>query len=40
LQWSFEPLHIGHWIADADGGSHLVDDEAQPFSLVYAFNFR
>ena len=40
LQWTFQPLHIGRWAADAQGNSHRVDDEVRPFSVVYAFDFR
>ncbi|WP_460878117.1 hypothetical protein [Rhodanobacter koreensis] len=40
LQWRFTPLQIEHWAADADGNTHEVDSEAQPFSLDYVFRFE
>jgi hypothetical protein len=40
MQWQFAPLQISHWAADADDNTHKVDDEAKPFSLVYAFRFE
>jgi hypothetical protein len=40
LQWTFQPLHIERWAADAQGNSHRVDDEVRPFSLVYVFAFQ
>lgn len=39
LRWKFVPLQVTHWAADADGNSHEVDSETQPFSLTYQFNF-
>lgn len=39
LRWKFVPLQVTHWAADADGNSHQVDSETQPFSLTYQFNF-
>ena len=39
LQWQFSPLQIDHWAADADGNSHVVDEETKPFSLGYEFRF-
>ncbi len=38
-QWTFEPLHISRWAADANGNSHEVDGEARPFSVHYVFHF-
>lgn len=40
MQWQFAPLQIGHWAADANGNTHVVDSETKPFSLVYAFRFE
>lgn len=40
LQWQFNPLQVSHWAADADGNSHVVYDEAKPFSLSYVFRFE
>ena len=39
LRWVFVPLQVTHWAADADGNSHAVDSEVQPFSLSYQFDF-
>jgi hypothetical protein len=39
LRWTFEPLRISRWAADAKGNSHEVDGEAHPFSVVYVFRF-
>ena len=39
LQWQFDPLRVSHWVADADGNSHVVYDETKPFSLGYVFRF-
>jgi hypothetical protein len=39
LKWSFQPLQIDHWAADANGNSHVVDTQTWPFSLNYAFRF-
>lgn len=38
--WRYMPLTITRWAADADGRSHPVDSQAQPFSLDYVFTFR
>ncbi|WP_266151057.1 hypothetical protein [Dyella halodurans] len=38
-QWTFEPLRISRWAADANGNPHEVDSEARPFSLHYVFHF-
>jgi hypothetical protein len=38
--WSYTPLTITRWAADAEGTSHPVDSEARPFSLDYVFTFR
>ncbi|MEP6899470.1 MAG: hypothetical protein ABI870_13155 [Rhodanobacter sp.] len=40
LQWTFNPLEVEHWAADADGNSHVVDSRTQPFSLTYVFRFE
>lgn len=40
LQWQFNPLLINRWAADADGNSHVVDSETEPFSLSYVFRFE
>jgi len=40
LQWQFNPLQVGRWAADADGNSHVVDEETKPFSLGYVFHFE
>jgi hypothetical protein len=39
LQWQFNPLQITRWAADADGNSHVVGSQAEPFSLAYVFRF-
>lgn len=39
MQWSFQPLQVARWAADADGNSHVVDSEALPYSLGYRFHF-
>lgn len=39
MQWQFSPLQINHWAADADGNTHVVDSQTQPFSLTYVFRF-
>jgi hypothetical protein len=38
-QWTFQPLQVNHWAADADGNSHVVDSATRPFSLDYVFHF-
>lgn len=38
--WRYTPLTITRWAADADGTSHPVDSQAQPFNLDYVFTFR
>ena len=38
-QWTFEPLRISRWAADANGNPHEVDGEARPFSVNYVFHF-
>jgi hypothetical protein len=38
--WRYTPLTITRWSADADGNSHPVDSETEPFSLDYVFTFR
>lgn len=40
MQWQFAPLQISHWAADADGNTHQVGSDTDPFSLVYAFRFE
>ena len=40
LQWRFNPLQIDRWAADADGNSHVVDSQNEPFSLAYVFRFQ
>lgn len=39
-QWQFIPLQVSRWAADADGNSHLVDTQSEPFSRVYVFHFE
>ena len=39
-QWSFLPLKVERWAADANGESHLVDSQTRPFSLAYDFHFE
>lgn len=39
-QWSFVPLRVERWAADADGESHVVDSQARPFSLAFDFHFE
>ncbi|WP_266180239.1 hypothetical protein [Dyella humicola] len=39
MQWTFEPLLISRWAADANGNEHKVDSEARPFSAAYVFRF-
>jgi hypothetical protein len=39
LQWRFEPLRIGHWAADAQGNTHVVDEQRHPFMRIYRFEF-
>jgi hypothetical protein len=38
-QWTFEPLRVNRWAADANGNSHEVDSESRPFSVHYVFRF-
>lgn len=38
--WTFEPLQISRWAADAQGNSHAVDGGTRPFTLDYVFTFR
>ncbi len=40
MQWSFLPLKVERWAADAQGESHVVDSEPRPFSLAYDFRFE
>jgi hypothetical protein len=40
LKWQFNPLQVGRWAADANGNSHVVDEETKPFSLDYEFRFE
>lgn len=40
LQWRFNPWQVSRWAADAEGNSHLVDEETKPFSRGYAFRFE
>lgn len=39
MQWTFEPLRISQWAANANGESHVVSNEARPFSMDYVFRF-
>jgi hypothetical protein len=39
-QWTFMPLQISRWAADADGNSHEVDRDMLPFSQTYVFHFE
>jgi hypothetical protein len=39
MQWTYEPLHVSQWAADADGNSHEVSREERPFSMDYVFHF-
>ena len=39
-QWSFVPLKVERWAADANGESHVVDSQARPFSLAFDFHFE
>lgn len=39
MQWTFEPLRISQWAADADGNTHEVGSQTRPFSLDYVFRF-
>lgn len=39
MQWTFVPLSISHWAANANDDSHTVDTEFMPFSLPYEFSF-
>jgi hypothetical protein len=39
MQWTFEPLRISQWAADANGNTHEVSSEARPFSMDYVFHF-
>lgn len=38
-QWSYQPLLVTHWAADAHGESHTVDSAARPFRLDYVVHF-
>ncbi|OOG49626.1 hypothetical protein [Rhodanobacter sp. C01] len=40
LQWRFTPLQIEHWAADADGNTHEVDSDTEPFRRIYVFHFE
>ena len=40
MEWSFLPLKVERWAADANGESHVVDSETRPFSLAYDFRFE
>lgn len=37
--WTFDPLQVNRWAADAKGDSHVVDSRTLPFSLDYVFRF-
>lgn len=39
MAWTFDPLVVTQWAADANGNSHVVSSEARPFSLDYVFRF-
>ncbi|WP_198670274.1 hypothetical protein [Dyella sp. C9] len=39
LQWTFAPLTVSQWAADANGNSHVVSSEARPFSVDLVFRF-
>jgi hypothetical protein len=39
-RWRFSPLVIRHMAADAEGHSHVVDEERPPFSQFFAFRFE
>jgi TonB family protein len=39
MQWTFEPLRVSQWAADANGNTHEVGHEARPFSTDYVFRF-
>lgn len=40
LQWQFEPLKIGHWVADSGGATQHMVGEAHPFGEIYVFHFE
>ncbi|WP_233171811.1 hypothetical protein [Dyella sp. ASV21] len=39
LQWTFEPLMVSQWAADANGNTHEVGRQAQPFRFDVVFRF-
>lgn len=39
LGWTFEPLRVHRWAADAEGDAHAVDDAARPFMVDCVFSF-
>jgi TonB family protein len=39
MQWTFAPLHVSQWAADANGNTHEVGGEERPFSMDYVFRF-
>lgn len=39
MQWTFEPLRVSQWAADANGNTHDVGSQARAFSLEYVFRF-
>ncbi len=39
MRWTFEPLQVSQWAADANGNSHPVGTEARSFRVHYVFCF-
>jgi len=39
MQWTFEPLRVSRWAADANGNAHEVSTETRAFSVNYVFRF-
>lgn len=38
-RWTFEPLRVDHWAADAYGNAHDAGSTAEPFRVDYLFRF-
>jgi hypothetical protein len=40
MHWTFEPLRVSQWAADANGNTHDVASQTRPFSQNYVFRFE
>ena len=39
MQWILDSLRVSQWAADADGNSHVVDQQTRPSGAAYVFRF-